>query len=269
MKTGRLTFAIVATLVLGSFIPLMAHCGGCAAAKPKAAAKSECVYELRTYTTNEGKLPNLHARFRDHTIKIFKKHGMESVAYWVPTDEAKSKNTLIYILRHKSLEAAKASWKAFGSDPAWRKVAKESQVDGKFLAKRPDRVYLKATSYFPKPAVCKATKDSVCQLRIYTIKDDMCKKLDERFAKGTIKLFAKHGIESLGYFHPADEKDKDKVLYYVIRFKNQEATKTAWKAFVSDPAWAEFRKPYGRPVSKCEAVFMKAADYSPALEAAK
>ena len=111
------------------------------------ATASADVYELRTYTTNEGKLPNLNARFRDHTVRLFKKHGMESVGYWVPTDEPRSKNTLIYVIKHKSRDAAKASWKAFIADPEWKKVAKESQVDGPILAKRPDSVFMKATDY--------------------------------------------------------------------------------------------------------------------------
>ena len=68
------------------------------------------VYELRTYTTNEGKLDNLNARFRDHTVRLFKKHGMESVGYWVPADEPNSKNTLIYVIKHKSRDAAKESY---------------------------------------------------------------------------------------------------------------------------------------------------------------
>ena len=96
------------------------------------------VYELRTYVTNPGKLENLNARFRDHTVGLFKKHGIESVGYWVPTDGESSKNTLIYVIKHKSRDAAKASWKAFVSDPAWKKVARESQVDGKILAQRPE-----------------------------------------------------------------------------------------------------------------------------------
>ena len=81
------------------------------------------VYELRTYTTHEGKLKNLNARFRNHTVKLFNKHGMESIGYWVPTDGPKAKNTLIYVLKHQSREAAAKSWKAFLSDPAWKKVA--------------------------------------------------------------------------------------------------------------------------------------------------
>ena len=107
------------------------------------------VFELRTYTTNEGKLDNLNARFRDHTIALFDKHGMESVGYWVPTDEPQSANTLIYVLRHESREAAGASWKAFIEDPAWAKVAEESQKDGRILAKAPESVYMEAAEYSP------------------------------------------------------------------------------------------------------------------------
>src|SRR5437763_2529127 len=91
------------------------------------------VYELRTYTCNEGKLPDLLKRFREHTIEIFKRHGMESIGYWVPQDPEKSKNTLIYILAHPSLEAAKKNWKEFGADPEWRKVAADSEANGKIV----------------------------------------------------------------------------------------------------------------------------------------
>ena len=91
-----------------------------------AAASYGDVYELRTYTTQEGKLGALNSRFRDHTVRLFKKHGIESIGYWVPTDEVKSKNTLIYVIKHKSREAAKTSWKAFLADPEWKKAASES-----------------------------------------------------------------------------------------------------------------------------------------------
>lgn len=93
------------------------------------------VYELRTYTCNEGKLENLKARFRDHTIEIFKRHGMESVGYWVPQDAEKSKTTLIYILVHPSLDAAKKNWADFRNDPEWKKVSADSEVNGKIVAK--------------------------------------------------------------------------------------------------------------------------------------
>lgn len=100
------------------------------------------VYELRTYTCNEGKLEALKARFRDHTIEIFKRHGMESIGYWVPQDPEKSKTTLIYILAHPSREAATKNWAAFRDDPEWKKVSVESEANGKILAKSPESVFM-------------------------------------------------------------------------------------------------------------------------------
>jgi NIPSNAP len=93
------------------------------------------VYELRTYTCYEGKLEALKTRFRDHTIDIFKRHGMESIGYWVPEDPEKSKNTLIYILAHPSREAATKNWTEFRNDPEWQKVSKESEANGKIVQK--------------------------------------------------------------------------------------------------------------------------------------
>ena len=85
-------------------------------ATPASAADSP-VYELRIYTCNEGKLPDLLKRFRDHTCKLFEKHGMTNIGYWVPVEKADgADNTLIYIVSHRSRDAAKESWKAFGAD---------------------------------------------------------------------------------------------------------------------------------------------------------
>src|SRR5205085_7110550 len=90
--------------------------------------QSDGVYELRVYTAAKGKLDALHARFRDHTMKLFEKHGMTNVGYWVPVENPDDR--LIYVLAHKDRAAADASWKAFGADPDWQKAAKESEKDG-------------------------------------------------------------------------------------------------------------------------------------------
>ena len=112
-----------------------------------AAFAQDRVFELRTYTCNEGKLETLKARFRDHTIEIFKRHGMESIGYWVPQDPEKSKNTLIYILAHPSREAARKNWAAFVADPEWKKVAAASEANGKILAKPPESVFMDPTDF--------------------------------------------------------------------------------------------------------------------------
>jgi hypothetical protein len=104
------------------------------------------VYELRTYTCNEGMLEALKTRFRDHTIEIFKRHGMESVGYWVPQDGEKSKTTLIYIISHASREAAKANWAAFVADPEWKKVSAASEANGKIVA-HVDSVFMDPTDF--------------------------------------------------------------------------------------------------------------------------
>ena len=112
-----------------------------------AAAKNR-VYELRTYYTNEGKLPDLQTRFRDHTTKLFKKHGMTNVGYWVPQDDPKKQNTLIYILAYDSRDAAKKSWADFGADPEWKKVRDASEVNGKIVSKV-ESIYMDATDFSP------------------------------------------------------------------------------------------------------------------------
>jgi len=107
---------------------------------------SQRVFELRTYTAPEGKLTALEARFRDHTRRIFDKHGMTSIGYWVPQDAPASQNTLIYIISHQSREAAKKNWADFGADPEWQKVSAESQKDGRIVTKV-DSVFMDALDF--------------------------------------------------------------------------------------------------------------------------
>src|SRR6201987_3502450 len=111
-------------------------------------ARSEVVYELRVYHANEGKLDALVARFRDHTDAIFKRHGMESLAYWLPTDEPLKGRTLIYILKHPSRAEATANWKAFHDDPEWVKVSTASEANGK-LVEKVDSTYMTLTDFSP------------------------------------------------------------------------------------------------------------------------
>lgn len=106
------------------------------------------VFELRIYHAAQGKLADLEARFRDHTIKIFERHGIKSVAYWTPLDEPEKSNTLIYILQHPSREAAAANWKSFQDDPEWKSVKEKSEANGK-LVEKIDSTYLALTEFSP------------------------------------------------------------------------------------------------------------------------
>ena len=111
---------------------------------------SDLVYELRTYTTEEGKLQDLLTLFSDHAIRLFVKHGMTHVGYWVPQDAPRSENTLIYIVAHDTREAAQASWGAFREDPEWQRVSAEAQADGRIVANI-ESVFIEATDFSPSP----------------------------------------------------------------------------------------------------------------------
>ncbi|MDG2249882.1 MAG: NIPSNAP family protein [Gammaproteobacteria bacterium] len=112
------------------------------------AAQDEKVFELRTYTATPGNLDNLHARFRDHTTRIFRKHGMEVVGYWSPTSEEEREDTLVYLLAHDNQDAANASWQAFIADSEWATVAEESNRNGQILGGI-EAKFMVATDYSP------------------------------------------------------------------------------------------------------------------------
>ncbi len=110
------------------------------------AQSSDRVFELRTYTTHPGRLDALHARFADHTIRLFERNGMTNIGYFVPQDAPLAENTLVYVLAHDSREAAKASWAAFIADPDWKKAKEASIVDGPIVNKL-ESVFMDATDY--------------------------------------------------------------------------------------------------------------------------
>ncbi len=215
------------------------------------ASVSAAVYELRIYTATEGKLDNVSARLR-HTVELLKKHGMLPVGYWIPTDEPKSKNTVIYVLKHESRDAAKASWRAFGADPAWKKIAKESRKDGRILAKAPDSQFMNAADYSPQyssDGVSSDKKnddpkndDTVFELRIYRTNQGKLENLDARFRDHTIRIFNRFAMQSVAYWHPVDEPESKDTLIYILRHDSRDAAKASWKSFGADEEWKKVAK---------------------------
>jgi hypothetical protein len=104
------------------------------------------LFEIRTYTTEPGKLDALNTRFREHTTRLFEKHGMTNIGYWTPVDEPRSKDTLIYVLAHESADAAKKSWDGFRNDPQWQKARTDSEAAGP-IVKKVESVFLTPTDY--------------------------------------------------------------------------------------------------------------------------
>lgn len=233
----------------------------------RSAEPSARVYELRTYTAAPGKTAAMLARFRDHTLRIFEKHGMVNVGYWVPADEKDgAADKLVYLLAHQSRDAAKASWKSFGADPQWREVQKKSEAGGKIVAKV-ESVFLAPTDYSKLMDAGNGKGASrVFELRTYTAAEGKLASLDARFRDHTVALFVKHGITNLGYFHPVDaDKGAANTLIYFIAHRNRDAATASWKSFREDAAWVKARtesEKEGKLTTKVEWVFLTPADFS-------
>jgi hypothetical protein len=137
-----LSFASVIVAAQNASAPLTV------APSPSLTKDSRC-FEIRTYIAAPGKLEELHARFRNHTMKLFKKHGMDVVGFWGPSDKEKgSENTLVYVMAFPSREARDKAWQAFRNDPEWQKARDESEKNGR-LTEKVDSVILMATDYSP------------------------------------------------------------------------------------------------------------------------
>ncbi len=120
----------------------------CLGAVMTRAADSNRFFEMRVYTASPGKLADLHKRFRDHTNRLFVKHGMTLIGYWTPTDGPEAENTLVYILAYPSRQARDKSWEAFRGDPEWNKAREESEKNGKIVEKVESK-FLTPTDYSP------------------------------------------------------------------------------------------------------------------------
>jgi hypothetical protein len=140
INNKRVAVALVTTVFVTGFFA-----GNAFQSWSVARAQSQRVYELRTYTPAEGKLQDLHKRFRDHTLRIFKKHGIENVIYLAPQDAPLKDSTLIYLIAHPSRDQAKKNWAEFGADPEWQKVAADSGI-GRIKI---ESVYADPTDYSP------------------------------------------------------------------------------------------------------------------------
>lgn len=237
-----------------------------AASHALAAPAENRFFELRTYHAAPGKLDALQARFRDHTLKLFQRHGIENIGYWVPANN--TGNQLVFLLAYPSREAREASWKAFMADPDWQAAYKASEKDGPLVTKA-DSVFLKATDYSPAVKVGRADTERLFELRTYKAAPGKLDALQARFRDHTLGLFTKHGITHVGYWVPTEAKDgAGDTLIYILAHKDQQAMEASFKSFRTDPAWvaAKAASETGGPLTVPDGVKslpMKPTDFSP------
>jgi hypothetical protein len=218
-------------------------------------------FELRIYYCYPGRLDALIERFQNHTTRIFEKHGMENIGYWVPTTN--EKNALYYILAYPSKGARDKSWAGFMADPEWKDVASKSEVNGKILESITS-VFMNASDLMPK-IVPGTGVGRVFELRTYTCLPDRLPNLTTRFRDHTLKLFEKHGMQNVFYFTSIEKDNAQSKLVYLLAHKSEDEATKSWAAFRSDPVWIAARdasEKDGKIVEKVESVYMKPLGFS-------
>jgi hypothetical protein len=228
--------------------------------RPYAAGPDSRCYELRTYYAEPGKLDALESRFREHTCRLFERHGLVNVGYWVPLD--KTDNKLVYMISSPSREAHDKAWKEFFADPEWKKVVQETEANGKLVAKV-DSIFLKATDFSPAMAPSGKETPRCFELRTYTAAPGKMDALLARFRDHTVALFTKHGMTQIGYWTRTDEGASQ--LVYILAHQSKDAAAESFKNFRADPAWIEAKKASeanGSLTDKVESLFMTPLDFS-------
>ncbi len=249
---------LLATLLLAMILPTVA------------AEKDTRVFEMRTYYAAPGKLDDLNARFRNHTLALFTKHGITNIGYWMPIENPDSK--LIYVLAYPSREARETAWKEFQADEDWKKAKAASEENGKLVAKV-ESVFLSATDFSPAIAPSVGKGERVFELRTYTTTPNNLPLLHARFRDHTIALFAKYGMTNLFYWQLLpDQPGAENTLIYLLAHDSEDAAKASFAGFRADPDWIAARKASEEKgggsltipqPDGVKSLFLKATDYSP------
>jgi len=197
------------------------------------------LYELRTYTAAEGKMAALDARFRDHTINLFKRHGMTPIAFFHPVvaPGQPADNRLFYLMGYKDRATRDAQWIAFADDPEWKQVYADSQKNGSLTSKI-ENIFLTTTDYSPRLNTDAAMYARLFELRTYTTNPGKLEDLHSRFRDHTLRIFAKHGMTSLLYWRPTGgQPTMENKMVYLLAFPSVAARNASWTAFSADEEW--------------------------------
>ncbi len=228
-----------------------------------AAVSEPQFFELRTYYAADGKLEDLLARFRDHTTRIFEKHGMVNVAYWVPVDNGEEQ--LIYMLGYKDEADRNRAWEAFRADPQWIEAKNNSEVDGS-LVDSVQSIFLSYTDYSPKVELADGGP-RVFEMRTYFTNEGKLANLHTRFRDNTMKIFENNSMTNVAYFDLDPQEDGfDNTLLYFISHADTAAARQNWQNFIADPDWTSVYEASiedGRLVNKINSVFLSPVDFSP------
>jgi hypothetical protein len=221
-------------------------------------------FEMRTYHAHEGKRPDLIKRFKDHTLHLFEKNGIENFAYFIPTNE--EDNTLTFILGYPDKASRDVMWNKFANSPEWQEVYKASEANGPLVAKV-DQVFLEpAKELNPDVSRVNPNKKKIFELRTYTMHPGKVEAINARFRDYTRELFQKHDMTNVKYWYTVPTDGSQPKLVYLLGHKNEKAAKSSFADFVKDPAWIVVRDASerdGKIVEKVDSNYLKALEFSP------
>ena len=235
--------------------------------KPAARLLEGPLYELRIYQASEGRFQHLIKRFREHTDRIFKKHGLNALGYWTPTDgSVKDRRKFVYLLEHPSRYEAYRNWTSFFNDKEWEKVTDKPEFQG-LLSEKPTSIFLTSNDYSAAARNDIEKPGGSFELRTYVVNPGKLPMLNARFRKHTTSLFNRHGIQNVSYWTPFDQPDSKDTLIYLVHHANRKQADLNWTAFGQDPEWKRVAresqlkgKLLARPP---ERLYLKALDFSP------
>lgn len=218
-------------------------------------------FEMRTYTAHEGKMPDLIKRFENHTLKLFKKNGIENVAYFI--SEENPEKTLTFILGYPDEASRDVLWNKFANDPVWVAARTASEANGP-LVQKVDQTFMVWANNLndhkkPKPS-------GILQMRTYYCLPGRIENIQTRFRDHTRDLFARQGLKNYPYWLTVEKDGSQPKLVYILGHDSKEAYNEAFKRFVADPDWIKARdasEADGKIVEKIDAVFYKALPFSP------
>ena len=238
-----------------------------ALAKPADRLLEGPLYELRIYQASEGRFQHLVKRFREHTDRIFKKHGLNALGYWIPTDgSVKKRRKFVYLLKHPSRYEAYRNWTNFFNDKEWERVMDKPEFQG-LLSEKPTSIFLTPNDYSAPTKNEIAKPGGTFELRTYVVNPGKLPALNARFRKYTTSLFNRHGIHNVSYSTPFDRPDSNNTLVYLVHHADRKQADLNWEAFGRDPEWKKVAresqvngKLLARPP---ERLYLKALDFSP------
>lgn len=224
--------------------------------------KDNRYFEMRTYHCNENKRPDLIKRFQDHTIRLFNKHGIKNIAYFIPTDS--SNYSLTFILAYPSKDQRDSLWNSFATDPEWVAAKRKSEENGGLVAKV-DQVFMHIVPELSSK-IKSSKKQRIFELRTYHCYPGKLDAITTRFHDHTRKLFEKHGMTNIVYWYSVEKDNKQPDLVYLLAHQSVAAAKASFDSFVKDPVWQEVAKKSeenGKIIEKIDSIFLQPLEFSP------